>query len=77
MPSPSPIQTRPDERHVVKIDSGDPAVLEVNVSEGSQRDLHYRTLRRIPSSASTRAGAVIELMSERSRINCMTMRSQF
>lgn len=37
----------------------------------------HRALLRTSSTASTRAGNVIDLMSERSRMNCSTMRSQF
>lgn len=77
MPSPRPLPPQRDDRHVIEIGSGEPAALEVKLSNRSERYLDYRTVLRISSSASTRASSVIELMSERSRANCAAMRSQF
>lgn len=72
-----PLSAHRNDSHVIKIGSGNPAGVEVSATHGSERHLDYRTLLRISSSASTRAGTVIELMSERSRANCAAMRSQF
>ena len=61
----------------MNIGTADHASVEVELDNASERHRHYRPSLRIPSSASTRAGIVIELMNERRRANCVAMRSQF
>ncbi len=72
-----PLWFRRNERHVVDLELSVAARVDANKTSPMENHVDHHALLRMSTSPSTRAGNVIDLMSERSRVNCASMRSQF
>ena len=77
MSLPRPLLFRRDDRQAVDLALSVPARVDAKKIQLMENQIDRHALLRMSSSASTRAGNVIDLMSECSRVNCASMRSQF